>query len=163
MLMFEYHVVLLQGDQPPEDHGIEMLDHHPVPGKVIQLHWLDGREAGKASVSNVDPSSLRLYVQEIDGTATSAPMAPEERLRDVGRLVTAARDRLQVEVGEQGLVVAVVVRTFDGASIHVGLGSPVLIGSDLGPRDLVELLHSTVDDFLAKLPSVVPLTEGEPS
>jgi hypothetical protein len=170
MPLYEYMVIEIHGDDSPEVFGFERFDHHPVPGETFQLHWLDGRVAHTSRVDHVDPGRLEVFVVKIDGTESStvktaetAAITATERLRDVGFLVKNMRDRLTREVGEQGLAVAVVIRTFDGTSVHVGLEQNILEGSNLGPLDLVEALHDAMDAFMARLPSVTHLPTGNPS
>jgi hypothetical protein len=162
MPLFEYHVIQTYIEGPPEDFGFERLDHHPELGEMILLHWSNGRDAYRACVHHVDSCLLEVFVRKIDTDEMTASTATE-RLRDVGKLVESARDRLSREIGNHGLAVAVVVRTYDGTSIHVGLGSNILLGSSIGTQDLIEALHATMDDFLAKCPSVIPHPEGKTS
>jgi hypothetical protein len=164
MPLYGYKVIEIYDDGPSEEFGIERFDHHPVSGETFQLHWLDGRVAHDAIVDHVDPDRLEVYVLKIEGTELStSETTATERLRDVGLLVASTRDRLIREVGEQGLVVAVVVSTIDGTVIHSGLIRDILAGSDLKSQDLVKALHDTVDAFMARLPSVRHLPAGEPS
>jgi hypothetical protein len=165
---FNYNVIEMLEEEAPEDFGFEVIDHHPMPGEILMLHWRDKTDAFKVRVHHADPSQLKVFVRKIENTADVVEVAgttPEEstaskRLQDVGLLVAGARDRLEREVGKQGLAVAVMVRTYDGTSIHVALGSDLLPESPVGTRDLIEALHTTMSEFLAKCPSLVHCPPG---
>jgi hypothetical protein len=68
--MFNYMVVEEFDGEAPETFGGEMLDHHPVVGEILQLHWHDGRLAYRAVVKSVDPSVFRVVVAAVRGEVT---------------------------------------------------------------------------------------------
>jgi hypothetical protein len=49
-ILVEYEIIQCYDDQSPELFGHEKLDHQPVVGEVLQLHWIDGREAHRVVV-----------------------------------------------------------------------------------------------------------------
>jgi hypothetical protein len=53
-----YDVMEHYDDEPPEPFGSEVLDHAPVPGEIIQLHWLDGADAYRVRVLSVESPFL---------------------------------------------------------------------------------------------------------
>ncbi len=158
--MYAYEVIELHYDEGPEPFGVERFDHHPVVGEIIRLHWLDGTEAGLVKVDKVDVQNLKIYVREIP-LDSQVPSTPEERLEKVGKIVEAARDKLNTDVGEQGIAVAVIVRTMDGTSIHVALSNRALAGSHVLPSSFTECLHDVTDAFMAQLPGVRSLEKKD--
>jgi len=70
MVKFAYKVLEIFDDEAPEPFGTEVLDHKPVVGEVIQLHWLDGREAYKVKVCSVDSFFRLQVVKWVSGAST---------------------------------------------------------------------------------------------
>lgn len=91
---------------------------------------------------------------------SSGEQEATDRLSRVGDLVVAARDELKDKIGRQGLVVAVVVKTFDGVSIHAALAAPTIAGSGVTTDDFVDYLHAALDIFTNKLPKREPSAGG---
>jgi hypothetical protein len=73
-MMFDYMVVEELDGESPEIFGSEMLDHHPVVGEILQLHWRDGRLAHRAVVKLVDPSVFRVVVAAVRGEVGDDPV-----------------------------------------------------------------------------------------
>ena len=69
---FSFKVVEHYDDEAPETFGYEKLDHVPVPGEVIQLHWLDGREAHRVRVERVIGFTLHVIEEVARGPGEAA-------------------------------------------------------------------------------------------
>ena len=59
-LTIEFQVVMHYEDEAPETFGYEWLDHAPLVGESVDLHWLDGRLAGHVVVQKVEGAVLHV-------------------------------------------------------------------------------------------------------
>jgi len=67
-----FKIVEHYDDEAPETFGDELLDHVPVPGEVIQLHWLDGTEAHRVKVERVVGTTLHVIEEVTRGPGQAA-------------------------------------------------------------------------------------------
>ena len=153
MPKYAYSVIEVFEGQAPEPFGTELLDHHPEVGEVVQLHWISGQLAHRVKVCGVDPGRLQIHVLAADD-GSEDQTEESRRLKAVGLLVGAFRDKLQEELGETGVALAVIARTMDGTSVQASLRGDILNGSEQSTNDLVDVLHRAMDEFLNRLPAV---------
>lgn len=63
VVMTEYEVIEDYDDQAPEVFGIQLFEHTPQVGSIVQLKWLSGKDAHRVVVTAVDPRSQSLRVK----------------------------------------------------------------------------------------------------
>lgn len=91
------------------------------------------------------------------------PLTAAERLHEASLLAQQARSRLWYELSSPGLIVAVIIKTFDGTVVEVMINQAALNGGDIGTGPLVKVLHDAVESYSAKLPGVVKIPTEMPS
>lgn len=63
--MIGYSVIETYEDEVPEPFGGYWAEREPNAGDIIQLKWLNGRDAYKVKVLRVDLDEFRLVVKKI--------------------------------------------------------------------------------------------------
>lgn len=59
-IAIEFRVVEYSDGEPPETFGFVQLTSIPKPGDVVQLRWLDGRDAHGVRVDRVNDFTLHV-------------------------------------------------------------------------------------------------------
>lgn len=96
-------------------------------------------------------------------TVKMHPLTAAERLHEASILAQQARSSLWDKINPPGLIVAVIIKTLDGTAIEVMVNLGAIEGSDIGTGPLVKALHTAVEGYTEKLPSLVKLPTGKPS
>jgi len=65
-VLYEWKVQEFYKEECPDWFGWERLDHIPVIGEIITLHWLDGREAYKVKVAGVHLCNIQIDVEKVE-------------------------------------------------------------------------------------------------
>lgn len=60
MIVYGFRVIEHFDNDPPEPFGSVVLAATPRPGDIVQLKWLDGRDAYSVRVDSVSGSTLHV-------------------------------------------------------------------------------------------------------
>lgn len=77
VVKFVFHVVEEYDDAAPEDFGGYLAYEFPAPGDVVQLKWLDGRDAYRVRVKRVLVDDFVLRVEKFEDAVTQPPSVPQ--------------------------------------------------------------------------------------